>query len=96
MPRYIDADWIVQKLEGWQDQLAETYGENDEYVQCLGEVLIKIENAPTADVAEVVRCKDCIHYNAGFECLKEGYGIECPPDYYCADGKRKETEDADS
>ena len=54
MPRYIDADWIAQRLDGWQDQLAKTYGENDEYVLCLGEVLMKIDDAPTADVRENV------------------------------------------
>ena len=52
MARYIDADWIAQRLDGWQDQLAKTYGENDEYVLCLGEVLMKIDDAPTADVVE--------------------------------------------
>lgn len=52
MMRLIDADWIVQKLEGWQDQLAERYGENDEYVLCLAEVLMKIDDAPTVDVPD--------------------------------------------
>lgn len=55
MPRYIDADWIIQKLERWRGQLAETYGENDEYVLCLGEVLMKLDDAPTADVRENVK-----------------------------------------
>ena len=54
MNRYIDADWIIQKLERWRGQLAETYGENDEYVLCLGEVLMKLDDAPTADVRENV------------------------------------------
>lgn len=57
--------------------------EKEKFIRMLDEV-------PTADVIKVVRCKDCVHYNAGFECLKEGYGIEYPPDYYCADGERKE------
>ena len=53
------------------------------------------ENAPTTaiiveEIQDLVRCRDCVHYNAGFECLKEGYGIEYPPDYYCADGERRE------
>ena len=43
-------------------------------------------------VGELVRCKECKHYNAGFECLKEGYGIEYPQDWYCADGERKDDE----
>lgn len=55
MRRYIDADWIVQELEWWRDKLAETHGENDEYVLCLGEVLMKLDNTPTADVRENVR-----------------------------------------
>lgn len=42
-----------------------------------------------AKLVEVVRCRDCKHYNAGFECLIEGYGIERPSDYFCADGERK-------
>lgn len=37
----------------------------------------------------VVRCRDCKHYNAGFECLAEGYGIERDPDWFCADGERE-------
>lgn len=37
----------------------------------------------------LIRCRECEHYNAGFECLIEGYGIERPADYFCADGKRK-------
>lgn len=38
---------------------------------------------------DLVRCGDCKHYNAGFECLKEGYGIEYPPTWFCADGERR-------
>ena len=49
-----------------------------------------IDKAQTIDAVPVVRCKDCKHYNAGFECLIEGYGIERPKDWFCADGERKE------
>lgn len=61
MARYIDADWIMQNLAEWQDQLAETYGQNDEYVLCLWEVLIKIDDAPTADVIERKKGKWEVH-----------------------------------
>lgn len=47
----------------------------------------QIKHIPASDVVEVVRCRDCKHYNAGFECLIEGYGIERPADYFCADGE---------
>lgn len=55
-------------------------------------VLLAIKQQPAADVVEVVRCGECQHYNAGFECLIEGYGIERPNNYFCADGKRKNGE----
>ena len=41
------------------------------------------------EVVPVVRCRECKHYNAGFECLAEGYGIERDPDWFCADGERE-------
>ena len=47
----------------------------------------KIADLPSIDL---VRCKECLHYNAGFECLVEGYGIERDPDWFCADGERSE------
>ena len=46
----------------------------------------KIADLPSIDL---VRCRECLHYNAGFECLVEGYGIERAPDWFCADGERK-------
>ena len=48
----------------------------------------KISDLPSIDL---VRCKECLHYNAGFECLVEGYGIERDPDWFCAGGERSET-----
>ena len=43
-----------------------------------------IDNAPTVDAVEVVRCKDCKHrYSSEF--------CECRPENdYCSDGERKE------
>lgn len=54
------------------------------------DALNAIKAIPAADVVAVVRCRECKHYNAGFECLIEGYGIERPADYFCADGERKD------
>ena len=50
--RLIYSDWLVERLGDWQKRLAETYGQNDEYVLCLGEVLMTIDEAPTADVPD--------------------------------------------
>lgn len=49
----------------------------------------KIADMPSIDL---VMCGECKHYNAGFECLAEGYGIERDPDWFCADGERKEAQ----
>ena len=35
----IDRDVVVARLAEWSKKLIETYGENDEYVNCLSEVL---------------------------------------------------------
>lgn len=44
---------------------------------------------PTADVAEVVRCKDCdVPHNRWLGCPNLN-GLVPPPDFYCAKGKRK-------
>ena len=40
-----------------------------EYGQAVTDIYDIIKNAPAADVVEVVRCKDCIHYELG-GCLK--------------------------
>ena len=47
-----------------------------------------IDDAPTIDAVEVVRCKDCKFYyaNGGDTCITE-------PDWFCADGERKEQSD---
>ena len=55
-----------------------------------------IDKAPTIDAVPVVRCKDCIHsYDdlCGL-CCAYGVCVDCivQPEFYCADGKRKENE----
>ena len=55
-----------------------------------------IAEAPAADVVEVVRCKDCVHWGGvayGFICRKFS-GIETKicmgADHYCSYGERKD------
>ena len=42
-----------------------------------------IDSVPAADVVEVVRCRECVFGN--MPCAMARY-----PDYFCADGKRKD------
>ena len=49
---------------------------------------------PAADVAPVVRCKDCKHSYEDLGGLYCSYGpcVDCPvsPDFWCANGSRRE------
>lgn len=49
-----------------------------------------ITKQPTADVVEVVRCKDCdVPHNKWLGCPNLN-GLIPPPDFYCAKGTPKE------
>ena len=52
-----------------------------------------INETPTADVVEVVQCKDCaVPHNRWTGCPKLN-GLVTPPDFYCSYGERRK-EDA--
>lgn len=57
-------------------------------------VLRMIDDAPAADVAPVVRCKDCKHSweDIGGLCCSHRVCIDLnvPDDFYCAYGERKD------
>lgn len=79
MSRYIDADELLRKLP---DDLP--------YKASVKRVLMQ---APTADVVEVVRCKDCIHFDKSGACNHFGYYTYVPDvdeDDYCSYGERGE------
>ena len=83
--RLIDADSLYKPV-GQYERLKYTY----EY----GYVVQKydIDHALTIDAVEVVRCKDCTHW--GYDVIfQDGYcrGLHRgDPDWYCADGERRE------
>lgn len=58
-------------------------------------VLVRdIEKLPAADVAPVVRCRDCKHSYEDLGGLYCSFGpcVDCPvsPDFWCANGRRGE------
>lgn len=97
MSRYIDADAIVDKVcEGISCNEC-SFGTNEDGMsECV--LQKRIDGLPTADVVEVVRCKDCRYWQE----YQEGhYPNElCPwdknettdEDDYCSYGERKEDE----
>ena len=104
MPRYIDAELLLRK--SIQERRFFIYTENlikgGYDVQTVYNDLAEfVESIPTADVVEVVRCKDCKYFLDEDEwdslgmCLCEriatNYGGEIYPerDHFCSYGARK-------
>ena len=64
--------------------------------------LAEIDEAPTVDAVEVVRCKDCKHWRREYEWMPhecsifngcyETTGYPTGPDDFCSYGERKENE----
>lgn len=87
--RPIDAD----KFEVVGGIVPEGY-DVDSYLAGNREILEMIDNAPTVDAVEVVRCRDCIHWQPEptgdvMMCFDGAFGRYTEPDWFCADGRRK-------
>ena len=71
--------------------------EYDHYTNGFDEAVTRVENFPAADVAPVVRCKDCEYSydEISYLCCSHGVCFDCevPPNFYCAEGKRKEPDE---
>lgn len=61
---------------------------NEHFINGIETVLEYAENLPAADVAPVVRCKDCKHEFGG-SCIICGFQKRKPDDF-CSYGERKE------
>ena len=70
---------------------------SSDYVDGVQSVLEAIDSAPTVDAVEVVRCRDCEYSydEISYLCCCHGVCVDCevPPDFYCAEGKRKENDE---
>ena len=108
MARYINADTFIADMETMLlPKLVEQYGEVEaicglhfSYRDCIS----NIECQSSADVVEVVRCKDCKHFPAGTNrddlvfpdeicpCYCEDFWYSWKPndDFYCGKGERKD------
>jgi hypothetical protein len=94
MARYIDADKLCKGLKDMAK-----YQNSYKQSTILG-VVSTIENTPTADVVEVVRCKDCIYKTVTEDGEYNPEDIVCEyhmsdgfdSDDYCSYGKRKKVE----
>lgn len=79
MTRLIDADKIIRFLND------EYHGMISDESMKIYQIEIMIDNAPTVDAVEVVRCKDCKHWDSGTGWCSEHSsfidekGVKCHP-----------------
>lgn len=86
MPEYIEREALIEFVK---QNIPNINGETS--IECVERA---IRAMPSADVVEVVRCKDCKHLmfsDCYGECRRNHLGIVRPDDY-CSYGKRKEGE----
>ena len=97
--RPIDADAVVNVIcdmhiggkDGVVNALPNTYGAD------IREIIEQIDSLPSLDAVEVVRCKDCKHFDSGtdedgkpfFKCLGWVYGGTSEDDF-CSHGERND------
>ena len=58
-------------------------GQDKMFVKVVEQV---VEDTPTADVVQVVRCKDCKYFSEFQHCGVLGF---CEPNEYCSRGERR-------
>lgn len=85
MARYIDAEKLEK--EGWS--ASRTYPQD---AHTMVYETKKMTDFPTADVVEIVRCKDCKHsvkHQLGYGCGMN-YHLATNGNWFCADGERRD------
>lgn len=97
MPRYIDGDALIEELRSLQITVTGLRAGKGvlralmtEYTKSVWRI---VDEQPTADVVEVVRCKDCdVPHNKWTGCPNLN-GMIPPPEFFCARGERKQKPD---
>ena len=91
MSRYIDAEVLCKNnfmcdCDGCED----CYKTKEQKIDCeyystysLQDFCSWITDTPTADVVEVVRCKDCKHSSNHIEPHLDNYGVQCGNMCFC-------------
>ena len=67
MPKYIDEDVLLDKMQGRYADITRDYGDYDNYVMGFADAIEFLENAPTADVQEVKHA-EWAHYGEYAQC----------------------------
>ena len=54
------------------------------------EAILRTNDMPTVEQPQIVRCKDCKHYDSETQSCLDGLDGIFQPDWFCADGERKD------
>ena len=103
MSRYIDADELIffgfdnpdcdNLFEFVPKEFIDNAPTADVVPMEFHEKCMELEIQKRANMVEVVRCKDCIHWSKELEaCYIHDFCEIFQSDYYCASGERKEDE----
>lgn len=89
MAEYIKRSAVFEQFDNADADVCETddFGGVD-YGFGMKNIKELINAIPAADVAPVVRCKDCKHYDIGGSCIICGFQSRKPDDF-CSYGERK-------
>lgn len=93
MPKYINADEFLQKVQE-HHYILRSFDNSKDFGMFDCGIKQVVDKMPAADVVEVVRCKDCIHFNDYNDSCEQCWGgLENPDeDEFCSRGERKKTE----
>ena len=96
MAEYIDREAFKKSVEERYCKPCKAEGKDHNGCWCracwVDDMLDEVDCFQPADVASVVRCKDCkYHYDCGVH-FCDRLGMDCPDDsdFFCSYGKRKE------
>lgn len=101
---YISREAAIEAIEKHKDFMAKTGGVSNKgkaiYLMGQDHAIDVLRIVPAGDVAPVVRCKYCKHYKDGWCYNPNTYDDEKTrgntiPNWYCADGKRREANDGE-
>lgn len=89
MKRYIDADALTDDLLSYAEANKGTY-----HAEGFKNAVTVVEDQPSADVVEIVRCKDCKFYNEDEMMCNDTNGFDryWKPTDFCSYGERREDE----
>ena len=95
MSRLIDADKRIEEIKKIYCDGCDNYGGCKCRACWVDDAMCLIDDATTVDAVEVVRCRDCKHYEIHKpkvleNCERNGYIIPMKPDDFCSYGERKD------